>query len=222
MSKSNSERPLREVVASQLRSMIVEGELKPGERLVEGQLAERLGVSRNPVREAMRSLEATGLIEVVPRRGAHVSTVDPCAVHHIQRIRILVEGYALEQAARRRDPGAVKRIRRCLEDGRRATEKGDAVAAAAHHREFHLAVEEAAGIPFLNQVLDPLRSQTEMVFSLVTDERGYITWEEHEAIYEAVASGNAECAKELWHQHVANALESFEQTMSPAAAALET
>ena len=222
MSNKNSERPLREVVASRLRSMIVEGELKPGERLVEGQLAERLGVSRNPVREAMRSLEATGLIEVVPRRGAHVSTVDPCAVHHIQRIRILVEGYALEQAARRKDPDAVKRIRRCLDDGRRATENGDAVAAAAHHREFHLAVEEAAGIPFLNQVLDPLRNQTEMVFSLVTDERGHITWEEHEAIYEAVASGNAECAKELWKQHVVNALESFEQTMTPAAAGPET
>lgn len=222
MSNDNSERPLREVVASQLRSMIVEGELKPGERLVEGHLAERLGVSRNPVREAMRSLEATGLIEVVPRRGAHVSTIDPCAVHHIQRIRILVEGYALEEAARRKDPDAVKRIRHCLDEGRKATEEGDAVAAAAHHREFHLAVEEAAGIPFLNQVLDPLRNQTEMVFSLVTDERGYITWEEQEAIYEAVASGNADCAKELWHQHIANALESFEQTMSPAAAGLET
>ena len=217
MDSNNSERPLREVVARRLRSMIVEGELKPGERLVESQLAERLGVSRNPVREAMRSLEATGLIKVVPRCGAYVGTIDPCAVHHIQQIRILVEGYALEQAARRNDPDAVKRLRRCLEDGRRATEDGDAEAAASHHREFFLAVEDAAGIPFLNQVLEPLRDHTEMVFSRVTDERDRITWEEHEAIYEAVASGSSECAREVWHQHVANALESFEQTMSPAA-----
>ena len=217
MSSDNNESPLREVVASQLRSLILDGELKPGERLVEGHLAERLGVSRNPVREAMRSLEATGLIEVVPRRGAYVSTIDTCAVHHIQHIRILVEGYAVQQAAERQDPDSIERIRRCLEDGRRATERGDAVTAAAYHREFHLAVEQAAGIPFLNQVLDPLRNQTEMVFSVVTDKRGDITWEEHEAIYEAVASGNAECASELVRQHVTNALESFQQAVSTVA-----
>ena len=221
MSADTSESPLREVVASQLRALILGGELKPGERLVEGQLAERLGVSRNPVREAMRSLEATGLIDVVPRRGAHVATIDTCAVHHIQQIRILVEGYAVEQAAQRQDPDSIERVRGCLEEGRRATERGDAVTAAAFHRDFHLAVEEAAGIPFLNQVLNPLRNQTEMVFSVVTDKRGDITWEEHEAIYEAVASGNAECARELVRQHITNALESFQQAVSPVAAATQ-
>ena len=221
MSENNSEQPLREVVASQLRSMILGGELKPGQRLVEGQLAERLGVSRNPVREAMRSLEATGLIEVVPRRGAHVCAIDKCEVHHIQRIRTLVEGYAVEQAALRQDPDSVGRILRCLEDGRAATERGDAVTAAIHHRDFHIAVEEAAGIPFLRQVLDPLRQQTELVFSVVTDSRGDITWEDHEAIYDAVASGNAECAKELIRQHIVNALESFEQALESTAVAAE-
>ena len=221
MSDSNTEQPLREVVAGQLRLMILGGELKPGQRLVEGQLAERLGVSRNPVREAMRSLEATGLIEVVPRRGAHVCAIDKCEVHHIQRIRTLVEGYAVEQAALRQDPESIGRILNCLEDGRAATERGDPVTAAICHREFHIAVEEAAGIPFLHQVLDPLRQQTELVFSVVTDSRGDITWEEHEAIYDAVASGNAECAKELVRQHIVNALESFEQALESTAVAAE-
>ena len=201
--------------------MILGGELKPGERLVEGQLAERLGVSRNPVREAMRSLEATGLIEVVPRRGAHVCAIDKCEVHHIQRIRMLVEGYAVEQAAVRQDPESIGQILRCLEDGRAATERGDAVTAAVYHRDFHIAVEQAAGIPFLRQVLDPLRQQTELVFSVVTDERGDITWEEHEAIYDAVASGNADCAKELIREHITNALASFEQAVGTPAAAAE-
>ena len=201
--------------------MILGGELKPGERLVEGQLAERLGVSRNPVREAMRSLEATGLIEVVPRRGAHVCAIDKCEVHHIQRIRMLVEGYAVEQAAVRQDPESIGQILRCLEDGRAATERGDAVTAAVYHRDFHIAVEQAAGIPFLRQVLDPLRQQTELVFSVVTDERGDITWEEHEAIYDAVASGNADCAKELIREHITNALASFEHAVATTAAAVE-
>ncbi len=217
VSADGNESPLREVVAGQLRSLILSGELKPGQRLVEGHLAERLGVSRNPVREAMRSLEATGLIEVVPRRGAHVSTIDTCAVHHIQHVRILVEGYAVEQAARRQDPEGIAQIRRCLEDGRSATERGDPVTAAACHRDFHLAVEDAAGMPFLNQVLDPLRNQTELVFSVITDERGDITWSEHEAIYEAVASGDAAGARELVRRHITNALESFQQAVSPVA-----
>jgi len=205
---------LREVVASQLRALIINGELKPGERLVEGQLAERLGVSRNPVREAMRSLASTGLIDVVPRRGAHVANVDPLAVHQIQQVRILVEGYAVEQAALRREPESLDRIRRCLEAGRIATKRGDAVTAAACHREFHLAVEAAADMPFLNQVMDPLRSQTELVFSMVTDLRGNITWDEHEAIYNALVEGNAQCAKELVREHIVNALDSFEEAIN--------
>ena len=218
MSSGENDGLLRQVVAGKLRSLILEGELKPGERLVEGHLAERLGVSRNPVREAMRSLEATGLIEVMPRRGAFVSSLDPCAVHHIQHIRILVEGYAAEQAAQRQDPECIQRILHCLNEGRRATERGDAVTAAAYHRDFHLAVEQAAGIPFLNQVLDPLRNQTEMVFSVVTDTRGDITWEEHEAIYAAVASGDTAAARHAVDRHISNALASFQDAVRPVVA----
>ena len=217
MNDNDSERPLREVVAGQLRSMIIDGELKPGQRLVEGQLAQRLGVSRNPVREAMRSLEATGLIEVVPRRGAHVCAIDKCEVHHIQQIRILVEGYAVEQAAMRQDPHSIERIRHCMDEGRRATERGDAVTAAACHRQFHIAVEKAAGIPFLQQVLDPLRQQTELIFSVVTDSRGDITWEEHEDIYNAIASGDAQRAKDMSRRHIMNALESFQMAIESTA-----
>ena len=220
MSEIDSEQPLREVVAGQLRLMILDGELKPGQRLVEGHLAERLGVSRNPVREAMRSLEATGLIEVVPRRGAHVCAVDKCEVHHIQQIRILVEGYAVEHAAMRQDPESIERIRECMEEGRQATERGDPVTAALRHREFHIAVEKAAGIPFLQQVLDPLRQQTELVFSVVTDSRGDITWEEHEDIYDAIASGDPSRAREMSCRHIMNALESFQMAIESTPAIL--
>ncbi len=218
MAEIDGGQPLREVVASQIRLMILDGELSPGQRLVEGHLAERLGVSRNPVREAMRSLEATGLIEVVPRRGAHVCAIDRLEVHHIQQIRILVEGYAVEQAAVLQDPDAIEKIRQCMDEGRSATERGDAVTAALCHREFHIAVEKAAGIPFLQQVLDPLRQQTELVFSVVTDSRGDITWEEHEAIYDAIAAGDAPRAREMSRRHIVNALESFEMAVEPASA----
>jgi len=209
VSQDQGDLPLREVVASQIRSMILKGDLKPGERLVEGHLAERLGVSRNPVREAIRSLEATGLIEVVPRRGASVSVIDSLEVHHIQHVRILVEGYAIEHAAKQRNTEALEKIRLCIERGRRATEAGDAIEAAVCHREFHIAVEAAAGMPFLQAVLDPLRQQTEMVFSVVTDHRGEMTWNEHEEMYKAIAAGDAKTAHAKSRRHILNALESF-------------
>ncbi len=218
MGDNGGEQPLREVVAGRLRLMILDGELKPGQRLVEGQLAERLGVSRNPVREAMRSLEATGLIVAAPRRGAHVCVIDKCEVHHIQQIRILVEGYAVEQAAMLQDLDAIERIRQCIAEGRRATERGDAVTAAALHREFHIAVENAAGVPFLQQLLDPLRQQTELVFSVVAESRGDITWDEHEAICDAIAAGDATRAREMTRRHIMNALESFQMALEATAA----
>ncbi len=212
-------RPLREVVATQIRSMILSGELAQGERLVEGQLAARLGVSRNPVREAIRSLEAAGLIDVVPRRGAYVSAIDQDEIQRIQEVRVLLEGYAVEQAATRCTPEALAYIAECIEEGRRATERGDAVTAAVWHKNFHLGLEQAAGLDFLEQVIDPLRHQTEMVFSMVLDLRGHITWEEHEAIYESVAAGDVEGGKELIRLHIMNALEWFNQAVDNANAA---
>ncbi len=198
--------------------MIIDGELAPGERLVEGQLAERLGVSRNPVREAIRSLEATGLVEVIPRKGAYVCMIDHEQVRLIQELRLVVEGYAISQASLRRTDEDLTRLQDCLTRGRAATEAGDTVAAAAHHRDFHLAVEQAAGNPFLEQVINPLRQQTELVFSVVVDARGDITWGEHEAIYEAVASGDADAALRLMREHITDALETFERAAGNAEA----
>ena len=202
--------PLREVVAGQIRAMIVDGELAQGSRLVEGQLAEQLGVSRNPVREAIRSLEASGLVDVIPRKGAYVCVIDHGEVRQIQELRLLVEGYAAEHAATNRNDAHVDRLRECLERGRAATNSGDNVAAATWHRDFHIAIEDAAGNPFLGQIVNPLRHRTELVFTLVVDERGEITWREHEAIYQAIADGDSEGAGKLVREHIINALETFE------------
>lgn len=203
--------PLRELVAGQIRAMIIDGELAQGERLVEGQLAERLGVSRNPVREAIRSLEATGLVEVVPRKGAYVCVIDYAEVRQIQELRILVEGYAVEQAASNRGDDDMRLLQEILANGRDATANGDQVAAATCHRDFHLVIEGAAGNQFIEQILNPLRHQTELVFSVVLDSRGAITWEEHEAIFDAVRDQDGESARSLTQRHIMNALEIFEQ-----------
>ena len=84
--------PLRDVVFNTLRKAILKGELKPGERLMEIALAERLGVSRTPVREAMRKLELEGLVSIIPNKGAYVTGITRQDVEDIYAIRSLLEG----------------------------------------------------------------------------------------------------------------------------------
>jgi len=210
MSEVVEQRPLREIVAERIRAMIIEGALRPGERLIEGHIAERLGVSRNPVREAIRSLEATGLIEVIPRKGAHVSKIDLEEVRQIQELRFAIESLAAELAAKRRTDDDLLRLTECIEKGLAATKSGDKVGAAARHRDFHIALEHAARNPYINRALSPLRQRTELVFSVLQDERGEITWEEHRAIRDAVANGSARRARDLMREHIAVAVKHFE------------
>jgi len=121
----SSHRTLREVVSDEIRQMIIAGDLAPGERLFEDRLAEQLGVSRNPVREALRALEGTGLVEVVPRRGAYVSRFEPDRARQLLDLRSVLESYAAELAARNRTDDDLLAMRDCIEQGRKATAEND-------------------------------------------------------------------------------------------------
>ena len=92
--------PLRDVVFNTLRQAILKGELKPGERLLEIALAERLGVSRTPVREAMRKLEQEGLVVMIPRRGAQVASITEKDLNDVLEVRIALENVAIEKACK--------------------------------------------------------------------------------------------------------------------------
>lgn len=212
MTDAVEHRPLREIVAERIRGMIIGGNFRPGERLIEGQIAEQLGVSRNPVREAIRSLEGTGLIEVVPRRGAHVSTIDLDEVRKMQELQFLIESFAAELAAKRRTDDDVARLTKCIDEGLAATKSGDTVGAAAWHRDFHIALVRATGNAYIERALSPLRHRTEFIFAVLQEERGTITWVEHSAIRDAVAKGNARQARDLMREHISIAARHLEQS----------
>ena len=214
-------RPLRELVAEEIRGMIVSGAIAPGERLVEDKLAAELGVSRNPVREAIRSLEATGLVDVVPRKGAYACLVDGDDIRQIQELRAAINGWSAELAARRRSEEDVHRMRACIEAGRAYSDAGDAVRAAEQHREFHFIMEAAAGNPFIGVVLNPLRHRTEMVFSVLLHHRGSLAWEEHLEICDAIADGDPIRSRRLAEEHILSALELYEQALEGTAAGVQ-
>jgi DNA-binding GntR family transcriptional regulator len=197
---------LREIVADEIRAMIRDKQLQPGERLLEDRLAEQLGVSRNPVREAIRALENTGLVEVRPRRGTYVSTLDPERAVALLELRSVLEAFAAQLAAQRRTPDQLAEIRAWVEAGRDATAVNDLVHAAHAHRQFHLAVERAANNPYLGPAVEPLRAQTELVFSMLVDRRGLVGWHEHVDILTAIEAGDPEAAQQATRRHMSSVL----------------
>lgn len=203
-------KPLREIVADELRRLIVTGELSPGERLFEDRIAEQLGVSRNPVREAIRSLEAVGLVQVVPRRGAYVADVDLDDLRRMQELRRVLDRWIVETAAERCDDDDLARIDASIAGGRAASEAGDQVRAAEQHREFHLAIETATKNPYVTVVVNPLRQRAELVFSLLSHHRGTVGWDSHQQIRDAIARGDREAARKLMEEHVVAAIVELE------------
>ena len=193
-------------MSDEIRQMIIAGELAPGERLFEDRLAEQLGVSRNPVREALRALEGTGLVEVVPRRGAYVSRFEPARARQLLDLRAVLESYAAELAALNRTDDDLVAMRECIEHGRKATAENDVVAAAGHHRDFHILIEQASKNEYLGPTVAPLRHQTEMVFSMLVDTRGVTGWEEHERILEAIERQDVEAARHSTMHHMSSVL----------------
>ena len=186
--------------------MSIVGELAPGERLFEDRLAEQLGVSRNPVREALRALEGTGLVEVVPRRGAYVSRFEPHRARQLLELRSVLESYAAELAASNRTDDDLVAMRECIEHGRKATAENDVVAAARYHRDFHKLIEHASKNEYLEPVVAPLRHQTEMVFSMLVDTRGVTGWDEHERMLEAIERQDVDAAKHSTMHHMSSVL----------------
>ena len=100
-------------------------------------------------------------------------------------------------AAERRTDADVRQLTECIDRGLAATKSGDKVSAAAYHRDFHIALEHAAQNPYIERALSPLRQRTELVFSVLQEERGEITWQEHSAIRDAVAKGDSSLARDL-------------------------
>ena len=209
MTLGSAHQPLRSLVRDQLRAMVITGELAPGTRLVEDRLAESLGVSRNPVREALQALAGEGFVELLPRRGAVVARVTRQQAEDLFDVRSSLEALAARLAARNAGPAGVARLREVLAQAREATERGELDRVAALNSDFHSTVVEIGGNDYLALLVAPMARRVQWVFRVSAAQRGPHSWQEHEGMVLAIAAGDEEHAEALARAHVRAARASF-------------
>jgi DNA-binding GntR family transcriptional regulator len=202
-------RPLRSLVCDELRRLVITGELAPGTRLVEDRLASRLGVSRNPVREALQTLCSEGFVEILPRRGAVVAQITAEQAEELFDVRMALESLAARLAARRAAPGDVDRLRDVLDRAREATEAGGLDLLATCNTEFHQLVVQTARNDYLRLLIAPMARRVQWVFRVNAAERAPHSWTEHEELLGAIAAGDEEYAEAVARAHVAAARASY-------------
>ena len=191
-------------VYSALRERILSGDLPRGTKLRQASLADELGVSRTPLREALRRLSTEGLVEFSPNRGATVSELDFGDMRHAWSARVALEPGAARLAAQRRDPESIALMRDAVKLQRQAA--GDGMDSFAANRSFHLALAAASGNPHLTRFAEMLwvpRIGVPIYQAQAAEPRGAAGWaDEHEGIVDAIASGDADAAERLTREHV--------------------
>lgn len=197
--------PLTLMVTRTLRRRIMAGDFAPGVRLIEGRLSEELGVSRMPVREALRALAAEGIVTIEPRKGASVVRFSPEQIREMVEVRATLEALNAKLAARRHDPVQVAKLQNILAKGAQLTEDDDLDRMSELNVAFHEALGHIAANSILQEIVRSLRERTALLFMPGNRHRIRENWIEHAGILRAVIDGDAELAGLLASRHVYNA-----------------
>jgi DNA-binding GntR family transcriptional regulator len=203
--------PLRDKVRRALENLIVEEGLRPGQHLVEGELARRLGVSRNPIREALQLLARDGLVDLHPGRGAFVHEPSGDEVDNLFSVHTLLECEAARLAARNADADGITELRAVYERGVHAIAAGEIGKLPDINGEFHAVLERIGGNTVLSETLRGLEKRVRWYFAPLAALRAEGSWRQHAAIVDAIAMGEEERASQLMAEHVEATRVSFHQ-----------
>ena len=198
--------PLRDVVFNTLRQAILKGELEPGERLMEIQLAERLGVSRTPIREAIRKLELEGLVLMIPRKGAEVARISEKSLRDVLEVRRSLEELAIELACQRMSDDDIAELEKAQQAFCDATHHGDAMSMAESDERYHDIIYNGTGNTRLVQMLNNLREQMYRYrLEYIKDpSKRQIVIIEHDHILKAVKERHVAEARAAIREHIDN------------------
>ncbi len=198
--------PLRDVVFNTLRDAILKGELKPGERLMEKQLAERMGVSRTPIREAIRKLELEGLVSMVPRKGAEVARITEKDITDVLEIRASLEALAVKLACKKMTPDDLEVLNTSLKEFSAVVEKNQVDKIIQKDVEFHDVIYQSTRNDKLIHILSNLREQiyryrVEYIRNL-TSYKNIV--KEHKKIVQYIEEKNTKLAEQAAVEHIEN------------------
>ena len=201
--------PLRDVVFQTLRRAILMGELEPGERLMELALTEKLGVSRTPVREAIRMLEKEGLVEMIPRKGAAVSSITEKDLQDVLEVRCALEELAVVLACERLTDDDIEKLEECIENFSKKMSKTDVAELAEADVRFHDIIFLSTGNTRLIQMLNNLREQMYRyrIEYLKDNSSHEQLLKEHNEILTCLKNKNAEKAKTAIREHIIGQVE---------------
>ena len=205
--------PLRDVVFQTLRGAILKGDLKPGERLMELQLASKLGVSRTPIREAIRMLEQEGLAVTIPRKGAEVAKMTEKDMEDVLQIRLSLEALAVRLSCENITPADLQELKVAMEDFEEKTKSGQFVEMAKADVKFHEILYKASNNPKLQQLLSNLREQMYRYrVEYLKDAAIYPRLiEEHHRMYDALKEKDQKQAVAYVEKHLHNQAEAVKK-----------
>jgi DNA-binding GntR family transcriptional regulator len=193
---------LRDAVLTELRRRIVNGDYAPGERLTEDRLASDFGVSRNPVREALRIAQADGLVTSLPRKGAVVATPDASTVSDLFAVRASLETVAARLAAERATDHDVAELRALVDAAKEATERDDFSRVAELNSELHLRVIAISGNRWLSSISSSMYLHVHWIFRAGAELRAPHSWHEHVRLVDAVEARDPDEAEAAARAHV--------------------
>jgi DNA-binding GntR family transcriptional regulator len=201
--------PLRESVFEAILELIITGSLRPGQHLVESELADLLGVSRQPVREALQLLSSEVWVDLRPGHGAfvHVPTMEEA--DQLLAVRSLLETESARLAALYTDADGVKRLRGLCTRGLAAIEADDIDDSVAANSELHALVMDLSRNKVLTELAAQVSRRVRWYHTPVARQRGHTSWEEHEALIDAIEAGDAPRAAEIMREHTEHTRRSY-------------
>lgn len=207
--------PLRDVVFGTLRQAILKGELKPGERLMEIALANRLGVSRTPVREAIRMLELEGLVIMIPRKGAQVAQITEQDLNDVLEVRLGLEELAVRFACERITDEEIRHLEQAVQDFERAMSEDDLTLLAEADVKFHEIIYNSTHNRRLVQIISNIREQMyryRIEYLKDVESRKRLV-KEHYAVWAALKNRDVENAQLQICNHIRNQQEVIKRSL---------
>ncbi|GAB7105654.1 GntR family transcriptional regulator [Streptomyces phaeofaciens JCM 4814] len=201
--------PLRDRVYEALLELITTRALQPGQHLVESELAGHLGVSRQPVREALQRLNTEGWVDLRPAQGAFVHEPTEEEADQLLTVRTLLEAEAARLAAAHTDEAGIAALEEILAQGMRAVESDDVDTAVALNAHFHAKIMELAGNAVLAELAAQVDRRVRWYYTPIARQRGHQSWIEHRDLITAIADHDEQRATHLMREHTEHTRRSY-------------